>query len=273
MPPAVGDVVEVQHARRLLRAQPHDVPEMRQPARLHEIVGDLQVVRGLERRRQDQRLALDLVHRVLELGAAVGRVDVDQDQPCLGRRELGQGPFRAVGRPDADPVAALQPQRQQAGREIVDAAAELAPAPADVLVAHHQRFAVAVGLDGAVEEGADGLADQLLGRNAVVVGNLGNGRTLAGSVERSQLLRGGLLPAMGAPEIAPPDRLMEAPHASARTRVSVPQAVVPQAVVPQAVVPQAVVPQAVVPQAVVPRPREFPPAAELISLGAASASR
>ena len=123
-----GDIVEVQHARRLLRAQPHDVLEMRQLARLHQIVGDLEVVRGLERRRQDQRLALDLVHRVFELGAPVGRVDVDQHQPRLGGGELRQGPFGMVGRPDADAIAALQPERQQAGREIVDPAAEFAPA-------------------------------------------------------------------------------------------------------------------------------------------------
>ena len=183
-----GDIVEVQHARRLLGAQPHDVLEMRQLVRLHEIVDDLEVVRGLERRRQDQRLALDLVHRVLELGAPVGRVDVDQHQPRLGGGELGQGPFRAVGRPDADPVAALQPQRHQAGREIVDAAAELAPAPAHVLVAHHQRLAVAVGLDRAVEEGADGLADQLLVGDAVVVGDLGHARDISGRPAAPQLI-------------------------------------------------------------------------------------
>jgi hypothetical protein len=67
--------------------------------------------------------------------------------PRLGGRELGQRPFGRVGRPDADPVAALQAERHQAGSEIVDPAAELAPAPADVLMAHHQRLAVAVGLD------------------------------------------------------------------------------------------------------------------------------
>ena len=91
-------------------------------------VDDLEIVRGLERRRQDQRLALDLVHRVLELGAPVGRVDVDQDQARLGGGELGQRPFGAVGRPDADAIAALQPQRQQAGGEIVDPPPQLAPA-------------------------------------------------------------------------------------------------------------------------------------------------
>ena len=44
------------------------------------------------------------------------------------------------------------------GRRVDDLAAELTPAPAHVLLAHHQRLAVAPGLDRAVEEGADGLA-------------------------------------------------------------------------------------------------------------------
>src|ERR1044071_4018534 len=50
---------------------------------------------------------------------------------------------------------------------------QLAPRPAHVLMTHHQRLAVAMGLDGAVEEGADRLADQLLGRNAMVVRDFG----------------------------------------------------------------------------------------------------
>ena len=91
------DIVEVQHARRLVLAEPHDVLEVRQLLGLHQVVDDLEIVRGLERRRQDQRLALDLVHRVLELGAPVGRVDVDQHQPRLGGGELGQRPFGVLG--------------------------------------------------------------------------------------------------------------------------------------------------------------------------------
>ena len=136
-------------------------------------VDDLEIVRGLERGRQDQCLAPDLVHRVLELAPPVGRVDVDQHQPRLGGSELRQGPFRGVGRPDADPVAALQAQGHQAGGEIVDPPAELAPRPAHVLVLHHQRLALAVLLDLAVEKGADRGADQLLGRDAVVIRDLG----------------------------------------------------------------------------------------------------
>ena len=118
------DVVEVQHARRLLGPQPHDVLEMRQLARLHQVRRDLEIVRGLERRRQDQRLALDLVHGVLELGAPVGRVDVDQHQPRLGGGELRQGPFvacwatrcRCGRRAPAPATAGRRRDRRPAGR-------------------------------------------------------------------------------------------------------------------------------------------------------------
>ena len=168
-----GDVLEIEHARRLLRTQPYDMLQVRKLGRLHKVLDDLEIVRSLERRRQDQRLALDLVHRVLELGPPIGGIDVDQHQSGLGGGELGQDPFRVVGRPDADPIAAFEAQRQQAGRKIVDPPPELAPAPAHLLVPHHQRFALAVGLDRAVEEGADRLADQLLVGNTVVVGDPG----------------------------------------------------------------------------------------------------
>jgi hypothetical protein len=146
-------------------------PQMRQLAVLHQAGHDLEIVRGLERRRQDQRLALDLVHRVLELGAPVGRVDVDQHEARLRRGELCERPLGGIWRPDADPVAALQPQGHQPGGQIVDPAAKLAPAPAYLLVAHDQRLAVAMALDLAVEEHADRLADQLPVRDAVVVGD------------------------------------------------------------------------------------------------------
>ena len=44
-----------------------------------------------------------LFERVLQLAQAVGGIDVDEDEPGLGGGELGQRPFRAVRRPDADP--------------------------------------------------------------------------------------------------------------------------------------------------------------------------
>ena len=56
---------------------------------------------------QDQCLAVHLVERVDELGLAVGRVDIDQDQTGLGRGELCNNPFDIIGRPDTDPVTLL----------------------------------------------------------------------------------------------------------------------------------------------------------------------
>src|SRR5579883_439829 len=66
----------------------------RQLAQHADIVAGLEVIGG------DQRLALDLVERVFDLGEAVGRIDVDEDEPGLGRRKLRDRPFRIVGRPD-----------------------------------------------------------------------------------------------------------------------------------------------------------------------------
>ena len=93
------------------------------------------VVAGLERGRGHQRPAADLVQRVFQLGQAIGRVDVDQDQAGPGGGELGEHPFGVVGRPDADAVARLEPERQQAGGEGVGPLGEFAPGPADALLA------------------------------------------------------------------------------------------------------------------------------------------
>ena len=118
------------------------------------------IVAGLEAVGGDQRLAAHLVERVFELGQPVGRVDVDHDQPGLGGGELGDHPFAVVGRPDADPVAGLQPQRDQPGGAGVDPFVQLGIAPAHVLMAHDQRRPVAEALHHLVEMHTDGVADQ-----------------------------------------------------------------------------------------------------------------
>ena len=61
---------------------------------------------------------------------------------------------------------------------IVDPAREFAPAPAHVLVPDHQRLAVAEGIYLAVEEGADGLPDQLPVRDAMVIRDLRGGLSI-----------------------------------------------------------------------------------------------
>ena len=118
------------------------------------------IVAGLERLGGDQRLAADLVERVFELGQAIGRIDVDEDQAGLGGRELGDHPFGIVRRPDADAVAGRKPERQQPGGQGVDLGFQLAIAPADVLLPHDQRVALAPALRRLVEMHADGVADQ-----------------------------------------------------------------------------------------------------------------
>jgi len=70
------------------------------------------IVRGLEPLGEDQRLAADLVERVFQFGDAIGRIDIDQDETRLRGGELGQHPFRIVGRPDADAVTGMKAECQ-----------------------------------------------------------------------------------------------------------------------------------------------------------------
>ena len=143
--------------RQLRRVQ---LAGLRVPQFRRQRVDHADIVAGLERRRGDQRAAADLVQRVFQLRQPVGRVDVHQDQPGLGGGELRHHPFGVVRRPDADALARLQPQRDQAGGERIDLLAELALAPADALLAHDQPGPVAPARNGAVEMAADRLADQ-----------------------------------------------------------------------------------------------------------------
>ena len=155
--------------RGLQRAGPGLVELRREPAQHVEIAARLERFGG------HQGPAPDLVERVFELGEAIGRVDVDQDQPGLGRGELGQRPLAVVGRPDADAVARLQAEREQARGERVDLLPERAVAPAHALVRDHQRLVVGEARDRPVELCADGEAEQ---------------RLLAGAAHIAHALRG-----------------------------------------------------------------------------------
>ena len=85
-------------------------------------------------RGQDKRLTVHLVERVDELRFAVGRVDIDKDQTCLGRGELCNNPFDVIGRPDSDPVTSLQIQCQQTGGKCINGRTQLPVCPADILM-------------------------------------------------------------------------------------------------------------------------------------------
>ncbi|MDH6591491.1 hypothetical protein M2165_001380 [Variovorax sp. TBS-050B] len=138
---------------------PEGVEQLRQPLRA-EFLQHAEVVAGLEARHRHQRLAADLVERVLELRGAVGGVDVDQDQARLRGRDLHQHPGDVVVRPDAHAVAGFEAELQQRAREAVRFGLQFAVAEAQALVAAHERLAVRLPLDHVVEEVADGLLDQ-----------------------------------------------------------------------------------------------------------------
>ncbi len=175
-----GHVGKAEKAALFVVADADQRGQMRQPLRLQaarraavdlgrELAQHADIVAGLERIGGDQRLAADLVERVFELGQPVGRVDVDQDQAGLGGGELGDHPFGIVRRPDADAIAGRKPEREQAGGERVDPRLQCGIGPANILVAHDQRVAVAPARRRPVEMHANRVADQRRGRDAVAV--------------------------------------------------------------------------------------------------------
>ena len=87
------------------------------------------VVRGLVLHRRDQQPHPGLVDDERQLVAAIGRVDVDEDRADLRRGVLDQHPLGAVRRPDPDPVALLDPHREQATSDPVDVVVQLAVGP------------------------------------------------------------------------------------------------------------------------------------------------
>ncbi len=168
-----GDFGEVEGAGGLLAPQPDHDLQIGKPRRL-EAAGRRAVQLGRKRPKrrdivvapeasaQNQRLAADLVHRIVELVRAIRRIDVDEDEARLGGGELRQHPFGVVGRPDADALARLEVERDQSGREIVGAAAQFLVSPANRLMTHNQRRAVRRRPGDPVQQSADRLADQRL---------------------------------------------------------------------------------------------------------------
>ncbi|MNG04896.1 hypothetical protein D3C84_880610 [compost metagenome] len=114
-------------------------------------------------------MAAGLLEHVFEFGAAVGRVDVDQDHADFRRGNLRDAPLGAVWSPDAQPVTGLQTQRQQRPGMQVCRIRQLPPGVAQLLMAHHQRLPVRVLRDGIVERLADGHRQQgfILGTTGV----------------------------------------------------------------------------------------------------------
>ncbi len=92
---------------------------------------DRNVVTALVRRGEDQSAATHLSQRVPQLGCPVCRVDIDQNQAGACGRELSQYPFGIVGRPDTDPFAGLEAEREQAASDLTHPPVELPITPAD----------------------------------------------------------------------------------------------------------------------------------------------
>jgi len=62
-----------------------------------ELPDHCDVITALETLRQDQGLTAHLVQSVFEFRQTIGGIDVHQDQPRLGGRELGDDLFNVVG--------------------------------------------------------------------------------------------------------------------------------------------------------------------------------
>ena len=108
----------------------------------------------------NQRAAAYLVQRIFQFRKPIGRVDIHQHQPSLGGRELGDDPFRIIGRPDAHPIPRVQAKRQQASGKGIHLGAEFRITPANALLAHDQPGAIPPFGHGARKIGPDGLTDQ-----------------------------------------------------------------------------------------------------------------
>ena len=82
---------------------------------------------------QEQRHGSRLLEHVTKLPHLVGRVRRDQHQPGKGAGVFHQDPFRAVGRPDDDPLARAKPRSQCQRQSLAfGKQSRVAPAPPDL---------------------------------------------------------------------------------------------------------------------------------------------
>jgi len=115
-----------------------------------------------------------LVEHVLELGRAIGGVDVDEDRADGCGRVLGDDPLIAIRRPDADAVARLHSACHQAASGSFAFLDELAIREAAVLVRDHERVAVSEARRGAAQVVKDGFAQKRSVAGSVHVAELGH---------------------------------------------------------------------------------------------------
>ena len=167
----LSDLVEAQHAGRVLLAEADDDSQLRSTLRAQgsgrrrvklreQIPQHVDIVAALERGRYDEGATADAVERELELGAPIRGVDVDQDQSGSGGRELRDDPLGVIRRPHTDAFTRLETETDQARGEALDVPVQLAIAPTHALVRDHQRVTVGDPLHRFVENGTHREAEQ-----------------------------------------------------------------------------------------------------------------
>ncbi len=97
------------------------------------------IITGLEASSRHKHRTADFVQGIFDFRDPVSRIDGNQDSTDLRRGKLDNGPFRTVGRPDADPIALLDAQGQQAGRDAVNFRIQFGPRPPDALMPRDKR--------------------------------------------------------------------------------------------------------------------------------------
>ena len=110
-----GKLAELRVGHRIRRALLADEDHARhlraRLAELGHVVDALEAGDGHERRR------FALAQQVLDLARTQRRIDGDEDRADLGERELQDDPFRNVGGPHGDAIAARDTGRDQAARD------------------------------------------------------------------------------------------------------------------------------------------------------------
>ena len=160
--------------RQLFRCQP-----ARQGARQfrRQRIHHANVIGCLETCRDNQRAAAHLVQRIFQFGKPIGGIYIHQHQPDLGSGELRDHPFGIIGRPDAHPIARLQPKRQKPGGESIHLRAQFRIGPANSLLAHDQPWPITPLGNGPVKIQTNGLTDQGLGALASYIAKGGAGHS------------------------------------------------------------------------------------------------
>ena len=169
--PSIHHFVEAEAARGRIGAEPDDGAKGGQALGLQaprraavqlrcDLPQHLEIGGGLELAGGDERLRADLVQGVLELRRAIGGIDVDENEPDAGGRELRDQPLGPVRSPDPDPVPLVEAETQEPGRESVYPAGELFIGPALPGGTEDGRRAFPVAAHDLREEGGDGRVDE-----------------------------------------------------------------------------------------------------------------